>query len=77
MALLSCLCCSVHKKEEAPLQISNSERETEPYVRKTYATNVYPSVSLVVIKTHSQVRVLLQALVDFPDFPQQVGVSSE
>lgn len=34
-------------------------------------------VDLVVIKTRSQVRVLLQALVDFPDFPQQVGVSSE
>lgn len=73
MALSSRLCCSVHKKEEAPLQISNGERETEPYVRKTHATNVYPSVSLVVIKTHSQMR----ALVDFPDFPKQVGVSSE
>lgn len=62
--------------EEASLQISNGERETEPYVRKTHATNVLKCVP-VVIKTRSQVRVLLQALVDFPDFPQQVGVSSE
>lgn len=44
MALLSCLYCSVNKKEEASLKVSNREWEIEPYARKAHTTNFYPSV---------------------------------